>query len=87
MEPTMNAWILSLVICSAAPQPPGDACIAHVLAFGLTRQQCLVQLDRWSRHRARPRLECFEDPALTAELHDNEADDRDKRDVVSERSI
>jgi hypothetical protein len=87
MEPTMNAWILAVVFCSVAPQTPGDACSAHVLAFGLTRQQCLVQLDRWSRHRARPRLECFEDSALSAELHDNEADDRDERNVVPEGSI
>lgn len=70
----MNAWVLSMIICSAAPAADGSFCNANALAFGLTETQCRAEVQRWSRHAARPRLECTNDPALTAYLAEHESE-------------
>ena len=60
----MNAWVLSLILCSATPAPDGSYCIAKPLAFGLSREACREELAKWKGHQSRPRLECINDPDL-----------------------
>jgi hypothetical protein len=64
----MNAWILSLVICSAVPQPGGDDCHAEAVEFGLSREQCLLALHHAKEQGGQERLECFNDPSLSGQL-------------------
>ena len=71
----MNAWILSLIICSATPTPAGDYCQAVPLRYGVARQVCEAELEKWRGHRSKPRLECVEDPALVAALVEREDDE------------
>jgi hypothetical protein len=71
----MNAWILSLIICSAAPSPAGDYCRTVPLLYGVTRQSCQAELEKWRGHRSQPRLECIEDPSLVAALAEQEDDE------------
>jgi len=59
----MNAWILSLVICSTVPQPDGNQCTAEAVSIGLSRDQCMRELNRWHRQSVQERVECFEDPS------------------------
>ena len=81
----MQAWILSLVLCAAAPTADGSYCSAMPLAFGLSREMCHMQRIQWSQHASRPRLECFFDPELTARLSEEEGDGEDElEDDVSE---
>lgn len=68
----MNAWILSLIICSATPSPAGDYCQAVALRFGVTHQVCRAELEKWQDHASKPRLECTQDPALVAFLADQD---------------
>ncbi len=73
----VNAWILSLIICSATPTPAGDYCQAVPLHFGVSRETCRAELEKWRHHASKPRLECTEDPALVAALE--EQGDPDER--------
>jgi len=71
----MNAWVLSLIICSATPLPGGGYCETRAVDYGMSREQCNAALAVETR-RIRPpmRLECTEDPALSAELEEMDHD-------------
>ncbi|MBX3501582.1 MAG: hypothetical protein KF889_19245 [Alphaproteobacteria bacterium] len=69
---TMNARILSLILCGATPTPAGDCCQVMPLRVGVSRDVCHAELAKWRQHASRPRLECTEDPALV-EADDDEA--------------
>lgn len=71
----MNAWVLSLIICSASPLPDGSYCATQAVDYGLSREQCRASLAVESR-RLKPamRLECTEDPSLSAELEEMDRD-------------
>ncbi len=70
----MNAWVLSVILCSAAPSSAGDYCQAIALRYGVTREACHAELEKWRDHPARPRLECTEDPGLVTFLAEQEDD-------------
>jgi len=67
----MNAWVLSLIICSATPMPDGGYCETRAVDYALSREQCKAALAVESR-RIKPsmRLECIEDPSLSAALEE-----------------
>jgi hypothetical protein len=67
----MNAWVLSLIICSATPMPDGSYCEARAVDYALSREQCKLALAA-EKPRIKPpmRLECTEDPALSAALEE-----------------
>jgi hypothetical protein len=67
----MNAWVLSLIICSATPMPDGSYCEARAVDYALSREQCKAALAA-EKPRIKPpmRLECTEDPALSAALEE-----------------
>jgi hypothetical protein len=73
----MNAWVLSLIICAAAPLPDGGHCEARAVDYALSREQCKAALVAEGR-RIRPpmRLECTEDPALSAALEEMDREGR-----------
>jgi len=69
----MNAWVLSLIICSATPLPDGGYCETRAVDYALSRDQCKAALARESARITPPmRLECTEDPALSAALEEME---------------
>jgi hypothetical protein len=71
----MNAWVLSLIICSASPLPDGSYCATRAVDYGLNREQCRAALAVESRRIKPPmRLECTEDPSLSAELEEMDRD-------------
>ncbi|MBV9833758.1 MAG: hypothetical protein JO055_05080 [Alphaproteobacteria bacterium] len=67
----VNAWVLSLIICSATPLPDGGYCETRAVDYALTREQCKAALAA-EKPRIKPpmRLECTEDPALSAALEE-----------------
>ena len=71
----MNAWVLSLVICSASPSPAGDYCQVVALRSGVTREACHAEVEKWRNHASKPRLECTEDPALVVFLAEQDDED------------
>jgi hypothetical protein len=82
----MNAWVLSLMICSATPMPDGGYCETRAVDYALSREACKAALAVESRRIKPPmRLECTEDPALSAALE--EMDDRDARSPSSRATI
>jgi hypothetical protein len=70
----MNAWVLSLIVCAATPMPDGSYCETRAVDYALSREQCKAALAA-ERQRIKPpmRLECTEDPALSAALEEMEA--------------
>lgn len=67
----MNAWVLSLVICSATPLPDGSHCEARAVDYALSREQCRSALSvEMKRIKPSMRLECIEDPSLSAALEE-----------------
>ena len=67
----MHAWVLSLIICSATPLPDGSFCEVRAVDYALSREQCRSALTRESARITPPmRLECTEDPALSAALEE-----------------
>jgi hypothetical protein len=71
----MNAWVLSLIICTATPLPDGSYCAARAVDYGLSREQCQAALAVETRRIKPPmRLECTEDPALSAQLEEMDGD-------------
>lgn len=71
----MNAWVLSLIICSASPSPAGDYCQVVALRSGVTRETCYAEVEKWRNHASKPRLECTEDPALVVFLAEQDDED------------
>lgn len=67
----MNAWVLSLIICTATPLPDGSFCEARAVDYALSRDQCRSAL-AVEKQRIKPpmRLECTEDPSLSAALEE-----------------
>ena len=67
----LNAWVLSLIICSATPLPDGGYCETRAVDYALSREQCKAALAA-EKSRIKPpmRLECTEDPALSAALEE-----------------
>lgn len=70
----MNAWILSLIICSASPMPDGSYCSVIPLDYGLSREACLAGMEDWRSHVSGPRLECTEDAELSELLQQGDED-------------
>jgi len=71
----MNAWVLSLIICAAAPLPDGGYCETRAVDYGLSREQCQAALAVETRRVKPPmRLECTEDPDLSARLEEIDSD-------------
>ncbi|MBX3499296.1 MAG: hypothetical protein KF723_23750 [Rhizobiaceae bacterium] len=67
----LNAWVLSLIVCSATPLADGSYCETRAVDYALSREQCKVALAAEKpRLRASMRLECTEDPALSAALEE-----------------
>ena len=64
----MNTWILSLILCSAAPAPDGSYCQAKPLEVGITRQECQAALASRRADSPGSRVECTNDPALVTVL-------------------
>jgi len=82
----MNAWILSLMICSATPMPDGGYCETRAVDYALSREQCKAALGLESQRIKPPmRLECIEDPSLSAALE--EMDGPDSRPPSSRATI
>jgi hypothetical protein len=71
----MNVWILSLLICGTTPMADGSYCKAMPLDYGLSREACQAEMERWRQHPSKPRLEYTEDPALSAMLEEGETDE------------
>jgi hypothetical protein len=72
----MNAWVLSLIICSATPLPDGSYCETRAVDYALSRAQCKAALAAEKpRIKAPMRLECTEDPALSAALEEMDGPD------------
>lgn len=73
----MNAWVLSLIICSASPLPGGGYCETRAVDYGMSREQCQTTLAVETRRIKSPmRLECTEDPSLSAELEEMDHDEQ-----------
>lgn len=72
----INAWVLSVIVCGATPSPAGDYCRAVPLRFGVTRETCHAELEKWRHHASKPRLECIEDPALAAFLAEQDEEEK-----------
>lgn len=71
----MNAWVLSLIICTATPLPDGGYCETRAVDYGLSREGCQAALAVETRRiKPRMRLECTEDPALSAQLEEMNSD-------------
>ena len=69
----LNAWVLSLIVCSATPLPDGGYCETRAVDYALSREQCEAALAAEKpRIKAPMRLECTEDPALSAALEEME---------------
>jgi hypothetical protein len=67
----MNAWVLSLIICSATPLPNGGYCETRAVDYALSREQCRAALaQERPRITAQMKLECTEDPSLSAALEE-----------------
>ena len=74
----MNAWVLSLIMCAATPQADGSYCEAVALRYAISREECRAEIATWSRHLTSMRLECTEDPALSAALEEMEREEQDE---------
>lgn len=84
----MNAWVLSLIICTATPLPDGGHCEARAVDYALSREQCKAALATESRKIKPPmRLECTEDPALSAALEEMEREGRSRSEPSSPATI
>jgi len=82
----MNAWVLSLIICTATPLPDGGYCETRAVDYAMSREQCRSALAVENRRIKPPmRLECTEDPALSAALEEMD-DDRDSQPTGSSRT-
>lgn len=69
----MNAWVLSLIVCAATPAADGSYCTATPLQFGLSREACRQEIGGGRDRASHTRLECTNDPGLTAALIEREA--------------
>lgn len=75
----MNAWVLSLIMCAATPQPDGSYCETRALGYALSREECRAALAAENRRIVPPmRLECTEDPALSAALEEMEREGQEE---------
>jgi len=64
------------MICSATPMPDGGYCETRAVDYALTREQCKAALAVESRRIKAPmRLECTEDPSLSAALEEMDGSD------------
>lgn len=70
----MNAWVLAAIVCSATPQADGSFCAAKALDFGISRDVCQAERQRWSGRFPNIRLECTEDPQLVTMLEEQEGE-------------
>ena len=70
----MNAWVLAAIVCGAAPQLDGSYCTAKALDYGISREVCQSERQRWSGRFPNARLECTEDPQLVTILQRQEDD-------------
>ena len=69
----LNAWVLSLIICSATPLPGGGYCETRTVDYALSREECKAALAAEKpRIKVPMRLECIEDPALSAALEEQD---------------
>ena len=69
----LNAWVLSVIICSATPLPDGGYCETRAVDYALSREQCKFALAaEQPRIKAPMRLECTKDPALSAALEERD---------------
>jgi hypothetical protein len=69
----LNAWVLSLIICSATPLPDGGYCETRTVDYALSREACRAALAAEKPRIKTPmRLECTEDPALSAALEEED---------------
>ena len=64
----MDAWVLAAIVCSATPQPDGSYCTTKALDYGISREVCQAERQRWSGRFPHTRLECTEDPQLVTLL-------------------
>jgi hypothetical protein len=72
----LNAWVLSVIICSATPLPGGGYCETRAVDYGMSRAQCQAARAVEARRIKPPmRLECTEDPALSAALEEMDGPD------------
>jgi hypothetical protein len=74
----MNAWVLSLIMCAATPQADGSYCEALALRYALSREQCRAEVATWAPRLSHMKLECTEDPALSAALEEMEHEEQDE---------
>lgn len=73
----MNAWVLSLIICAATPQADGSYCETLALRYGITGSECRADVAAWGPRLPSMRLECTEDPALSAALEEMDREEQD----------
>jgi hypothetical protein len=86
-RPSMNAWVLSLIICSVTPLPDGGYCETRAVDYAMSREQCRTALAVETRRIKPPmRLECTEDPALSAALEEMDSSDRPSQPTGSSRT-
>jgi hypothetical protein len=70
----MDAWVLAAIVCGAAAQPDGSYCTAKALDYGISREVCWAERQRWSGRFPNTRLECTEDPQLVIMLKEQDKD-------------
>ena len=70
----MDAWVLAAIVCSATPQPDGSYCTTKALDYGISREVCQAERQRWSGRFPNTRLECTEDPQLVIMLKEQDDD-------------
>jgi len=70
----MDAWVLAAIVCGATPQPDGSYCTAKALEYGISREVCQAQRQRWIGRLPNARLECTEDPQLVIMLKGQDDD-------------
>ena len=70
----MDSWVLTAIVCSAIPQADGSYCTAKALDYGISREVCQSERQRWSGRFPNTRLECTEDPQLVVMLKEQDAD-------------
>ena len=70
----MDAWVLTAIVCSVMPQPDGSYCTAKALDYGISREVCQAERQRWSSRLPNTRLECTEDPQLVTMLKEQDDD-------------
>ena len=76
----MNAWVLSVILCSATPQPSGAVCMSRPFEYGISRALCMSERERLGRRFPRLQVQCTQDPQLVATL-----EEQHRRFLVSDR--